>query len=73
MKTPRLLDTALAGLFRALVSRPGAERRVATITEDLTLFRCQRAHRQADEAARRKTLRRTVRRIQVGHETHILA
>lgn len=63
----------LIRLIRRAFSHPVAKRRVTTITEDLTLFRCQRAHRQADEAARRKTLRRTVRRIQIGHETHILA
>lgn len=47
-------------------------RRVTTITEDLSLFHAMREHARRDQAARRKSLRRRLRLVVIGKETHVL-
>lgn len=64
MNSPR--HSFLASLFRALVSRPGAERRMKTLTEDLTLFHCHRARLESESKRRRP-----VALTRIGNEIHI--
>lgn len=66
----RLMKLFQLSRFRSQVSR-----RTATITEDLTLFRCQQEHARREREERGKRLRRPGALIirLVGKETHILA
>jgi len=55
-------------------SRSTPSNRVPTITEDLTLFRCQQEHARRDREAMARQLRRpgAIVTRQVGYESHVL-
>ena len=56
-------------LLRLILGRTGSPSQPSkTLTEDLTLFLCQRERCRRERDARRAS----IRRVRVGHETHIL-